>query len=314
MANEPATVTMRSPSGKMYEVPRENLMRAASLGWLKVESEAPKEEDWLSSHARIFNEAATGSGDLPSLWESLKKKAQGMFSETPDVQIENWLKNYNRSASAAVSKYGTGDYRRYIASIPMVGPGMAEAEEEGGTKGIARLLGMTAGAGILSKVPGVASRRLENIEGSLRALKTGEPVKDVIRSISDRGAGAVEVERTKAATSAAEKQAAYAKELEEAKKGYQEKVDLVRSKARSEYEASEAERQAKHEAAVEEAKAKHEATMEATKRAYGESVSRSERAKIQASRLETAKRALSDLKDKYSEQLAENLDKAEAAE
>jgi hypothetical protein len=61
-------------------------------------------------------------------------------------------------------------------------------------------------------------------------------------------------------------------------------------------------------------RAKHEEEVGAARKGYAESVAQAERARVQASRLESARRSYSDLKDRLSEQTSNNIHLTERAE
>lgn len=299
-----ATVEVRMPDGKVWTIPKESLVRAKLRGAVeytapaqtKKQNDAPAKENSLESHARSFNEGATGFGDLQQMWKGLKSGFTKLREEGPVSAFSDFVQDQLDTQSEAVGKRQYSDPNRYVAAVPLVGPGLARASEEGGTKGLSRIAGMGVGGSILSKTGELPGKAAVAAEDLLQAGKKVPP--KVVQNVTGAKMATNRAE-TAAAESAAEKRSAYEKRV---------------SEATADFETRKAKQDAAHEAKVAEAKAKHEAQLEATKRGYGESVSQAERAKIAESRLEGQKRSLSDLKDRYSEQAAENLEKAEGGE
>ena len=94
------------------------------------------------------------------------------------------------------------------------------------------------------------------------------------------------------------------------KADYSQKV----TEAKAKFDADQAKKQAEYDAKKAAVTAKNQANEAASRSGLGESIAKTDRAKIAASKLETTKRSLSDLKDRLSEQATSNIVNAEKAE
>jgi hypothetical protein len=116
--------------------------------------DTPPQEDWLQSRARAFNEGTPfGGGRIPEVWNTVKSGVKSLASEGPISATSDFIQKQIDAVNEAMEKYGIKDPKRYVAAIPVVGPGLAHGEELGGSKGIANDLGMAAGLAIAGKAP-----------------------------------------------------------------------------------------------------------------------------------------------------------------
>jgi len=310
-AQQSPTVTVRLPSGKLYDIPRENLVRAKSLGAVEYkEPEAPAPEGTATKVARG---AALGAFSGAGIAET-----KSPVSDTLAGLREQFATMMGGKAWKGEDPYGIEAIKANpIIAIPrnLVKGGSELAEDvlESGTSygniklkknidpeklshDVASLFTQLATLGLFKK-----AATADIAEGAVaRGTRTG--AREIL------GVGEKQVERAKktADTAAAEKMAEY----NEKKAKYDAKV----AEAKAEHEAKMAKKQAEHEAAVVEAKAKHQADLDAAEQSLAGRVSKEAHARLKESRLNKATKTLTDYRDKLVKQATENMDKAEANE
>src|SRR5882724_1869196 len=297
------TVTVKLPSGKLLDIPRENLIRARSR-WGAVEykePEKPKPEGDATKAARgaalgAFSGAGVAETESPvsdtlkglreqfatmmggKAWKGEDPTGIEAIKATPVVAIPKGL------YGAAKEIYGGGKRGG-------VGPDIEKTSH-----GIASLFTQIATLGL-----GKKAAETPISEGAVaRGAKTG--AREML------GVGEKQVERAKktADEAAAEKMADY----NEKKAKYDAKV----AEAKAEHEAKMARQQAEHEASVVEAKAKHQAKLDADEQSLSGSVSKEAHARLKESRLNEATKKLTAHRDRLVKEATENMDKAESNE
>lgn len=309
------TVTVRMPSGKMWDIPRENLVKAKSLGAIEVAAAVEKErggvERYKESLRGAMGMAPEGGfkSDIEDLLSGSKFIAKNpiqsgklLLESMSEGQQREIDKAYEEQHDSDWSKKMHGFIRGIYASIPGAGPLMAHAGEQIEKKDIAGAAG--------TMTPMLFSEVMKNPTAQELARKAaeapGKAVKSGARSMLGAGEKVVEKAKTAAEEAAAKKTAEYT----EKKAKYDEKV----AEAKAEHEAKMAEKQAKHDADVLEDKAAHEAKLGAAEQSLSGRVSREAHARLKESRLNAATKKLTSARDQLVKETTKNLDAAETAE
>jgi hypothetical protein len=288
-----------TPAEVQQYAPKTSVPRGASNVGTPTKTQA-EEHPW----AAAFNEGATGSPELASLGKRLESLRQGIGNDPVGTAVDT-LKGMGEGQLEAVNKYGYKDPRKYVAAIPVVGPGLAHAGEEPGMTGIMRILGMIAGGAIGSKtgeipgkvagaaerigtaaedIPNVAPRVAQNVTGAKYATNklekaAGEKTAAYEKATADRAA---EVEEQRAA-----KEARDASEL--AKNTAENKRSLVQSRA-------------EHEADT----LKHKESVRKQAKKYAEDVAEKKKIETENAQLEAQRKGLEQNVAETSKRFTEN--------
>src|SRR6266850_2777970 len=306
-AQQSPTVTVRMPSGKMWDIPRENLVKAKTLGAIEVESKEKKP----SGFNEFSMEVTRGMGLDPEKIRSAygKDRMRGQWNEIMEqlnAQMGKWAKATAKDpfhiadpvlSVAGGVESGISDLWKQLTEDDKQDPAKLRAA-------FGRLLGSTS---MLASGAERGGAVREIAELPSKAVETaGKGVKEGARSMLGAGEKVVEKAKTAAEEAAAKKTAEYT----EKKAKYDEKV----AEAKAEHEAKMAEKQAKHDADVVEAKAAHEAKLGAAEQSLSGRVSREAHARLKESRLNAATKKLTSARDQLVKETSKNLDAAETAE
>ena len=164
------------PDGRYVHIPGDTTPEQLSALREKLRGQTAPKEGWFKSNvARPFNESASGGmgGSLSEVGTSIKSIWDRLRSVGPITAVDEFAENMMESQKEAVGKRAMNDPNRYIAAIPLVGPTMAQAQEEGGVKGFSRDVGMLAGGALGSKVNELPGAALEKAGQAAESVKGG---------------------------------------------------------------------------------------------------------------------------------------------
>jgi hypothetical protein len=289
MPNDSPEVVMHKPGGRNYVFPRQSMNALKARGWMEV-TQAEDEEKKTPFSVEFGKEVTRGMGFDPEKAERMELDPSGHRHPVRGaLELANQFMKGGAKWMESVAKDPFKITEPIEATATGVEKGLSGVwkelteDDDPSIRKLGFALARLAGA---SSVALAGSEKGETFRAPVRAAmelpgKVGEIPKAVSREVLGVTAKDVEKARKPVEQRAAELRAAH-----------EEKVSQARTKNRAAYEAEEAEKKSE----------------------YAKEVGKAEKERIEQSKIEGQRASLEAVQERYSKQIAGNLDKAEKME